>query len=61
MAAAGATGSRGHGGEPSHSGWASPVALTPKKDGGHRFYVDFQKVNACTETDAYPIANINEI
>lgn len=47
--------------EPSHSGWASPVVLPPKKDGGHRFCVDFRKVNAATETDAYPLPNINEI
>ena len=47
--------------EPSHSGWASPVVLPPKKDGGHRFCVDFRKVNAVTETDAYPLPNINEI
>lgn len=47
--------------EPSHSGWASPVVLPPKKDGGHRFCVDYRKVNSVTETDAYPLPNINEI
>lgn len=47
--------------EPSHSGWASPVVLPPKKDGGHRFCVDFRKVNAITETNAYPLPKINEI
>lgn len=47
--------------KPSYSGWASPVVLPPKKDGGHRFCVDFRKVNAVTETDAYPFPNINEI
>ena len=47
--------------EPSHSGWASPVVLPPKKDGGHRFCVDFRKVNAITETDAYPLPYINKI
>ena len=47
--------------EPSHSGWASPVILPPKKEGGHRFCVDFQRVNAVTKMDAYPLPNINEI
>lgn len=47
--------------EPSHSGWSSPAVLPPKKDGGHRFCVDFRKVNAVTEIDAYPLPNINGI
>lgn len=47
--------------EPSHSGWASPVVLPPKKDGAHRFCVNYRKVNAVTETNAYPLPNINEI
>lgn len=47
--------------ELSHSGWASPVVLVPKKDGSLRFCVDYRKVNAIIENDANPLPNITEI
>ncbi|XP_051793893.1 uncharacterized protein LOC127530652 [Acanthochromis polyacanthus] len=48
--------------EPSSSPYAAPVVLVPKKsDPKPRFCVDFRKVNAATQTDSYPLPNIQEI
>lgn len=47
---------------PSMSPNAAPVVLVPKKKSCKtRFCVDFRKLNVVTQTDAYPIQNIQEI
>lgn len=47
--------------EPSRSPWSSPVILVRKPDKTYRFVVDYRKVNAVTQKDAYPLPFISSI
>lgn len=44
--------------EASNSAWSSPVIIMRKKDGGYRFCINFRKLNAALEKDAYPLTHI---
>ena len=47
--------------QPSNSPWASPVVLVRKKDGTHRFCVDYREVNAVTKKDKFPLPRVDDL
>ena len=46
--------------QPSQSPWTSNVVLARKKNGGLRFCIDFRRLNAKSEGDAFPLPRIQE-
>lgn len=47
--------------EPSGSEWSNPILLVIKKDGSIRFCTDFTKLNAQSESDAYPVPRLDNL
>ena len=47
--------------QPSKSPWSSPIVLVRKRDGTHRFCVDYRQLNAVTKTDTFPLPRIDDL
>jgi len=47
--------------EPSVSPWSSSCFIVPKRDGSHRFVVDYRPLNKVTVPDVYPIPRMQDM
>ena len=48
-------------GQPWNSPWASPLVLVRKRDGSHRFCVDYRSFNSVTVPDSFPLPCIDDL
>lgn len=46
--------------KPARTKWTSLIVLAPKKDGSLQFRVSYQKLNAVTKRDSYPIPRLDK-